>query len=1031
MLETMLRFLLTCAVLSLALTAASAGRDGGGYYSAERVANLRANIERFDWARAQRDAVVSRAERWVAMSDEELLRLIPCQTLPRAIDVTMTKQASGNLRLGCLVCGEELFKHGNYPYKPDHFTLPWKLTCPSCDTVFPTNDFGAFYASAIDEHGCFAASRGDRSLLFNAEHPDPNDPLHTWGVDDGWGFIDADDHEHRFIAYYTWQLWRQLYGVLGSLAEAYLYTGEPAYAEKAGVMLDRIADVYPEMDWAPYAERGWFHSDGGSRRGKIEGRIWETGVIRRFARCYDMVAEGLDNPALLEFLAGMAQQYDLPGEKGTVDDLYRNIEEGILRTGAEAIISRQIQGNQGMHQSAMAQIAMAWGRAPEMSQWMEWVFAPDGGAIPGVIVGLVDRDGVGAEGSPSYSLGWASNIGNLADMLAEYEDYDAHDIYRDYPQFGKTFTAGYNLVVLGLSTPNIGDCGSTGSMGKVAAGADFIARGYRYLRDPGIAIAAYRANGNSGEGLQRGIFDEDPDAIGREIEEIGAAAAADGAEGGFNRAGYGLMALEGGSGADGTALWMYYGRSFGHGHPDRLNVGLYAFGYKLEPDLGYPEFATSWPKRNEWTDNTICHNTVIVDAARQAQNWGGHPVFSKTLPGLSAGEVRSENVYEQCDTYARTVALVSVEGGGAYAFDVFRVRGGSDHLMSFHATPGDPTIEGLQAVAQGDGTYAGPDVPFGARPSSDVPLGFSWLYEVERDAAPPAAWTLDWHVPDGYRGSAAADNMHLRYHNLTQADEVALAWGDPPQNKAGNPRRLRYALARRFAEAEGQPLTSTFVALHEPYREQPLIRSVERLDAGTDADGFEAVAVRVELADGATDYLVSCRGEAPMTAGDLSFSGRLGFLRVRDGVVERAGLIEGTELALGSFRLTAPAPAFTGTVVRMDRDMEEDGRIWVDTELPEGDALVGQSIIIENDGARNACYTIERVERDAGMTMLSLGNVSFVREFVDRNDYSAGYVYNFEEGAAFTIPHHVSVQRQSPTVLDVATTAPAGVSVQQ
>jgi len=816
--------------------------------------------------------------------------------------------------------------------------------------------------------------------------------------------------------------------VLSALAEAYLYTGEPVYAEK---VLDRIADVYPEMDWAPYAERGWFHSDGGSGRGKIEGRIWETGVIRNFARYYDMVADGLDNPALLEFLAGMAEQYDLPGEKGTVEDLYHNIEEGILRTGAEALISGQILGNQGMHQSAMAQIAMAWGRDPEMSQWMDWIFAPDGGAIPGVIVGLVDRDGVGAEGSPSYSLGWASNIGNLADMLAEYEDYDTHDIYRDYPQFARTFTAGYNLVVLGLSTPNIGDCGSTGSMGRVAAAPDFIARGYRYLRDPEIASAAYRANGDSGKGLQRGIFDEDPDAIAREIEEIGAAAAADGGEGGFNRAGYGLMSLESGTGEDGTALWMFYGRSFGHGHHDRLNIGLYAFGYKLEPDLGYPEFATSWPKRGEWTDNTISHNTVVVDASRQQANWGGHPVFFKTLPGLSAGEVRSENVYEQCDTYARTVALVSVEDGGAYALDIFRVRGGSDHLMSFHATPGDPTVEGLQPVAQGEGTYAGPDVPFGERQSDDVPLGFSWLYEVERDAAPPASWALDWHVPDGYRGSAEADNMHLRYHHLTQADEVALAWGDPPQNKSGNPRRLRYALARRFAEVEDQPLTSTFVSIHEPYRENPLIRSVERLDAGTDADGFEAVAVRVELADGATDYLVSCRGDTTMAAGDLSFAGRLGFVRVRDGVVERAALIGGTELALGGFRLIAPAPAFTGTVVRMDRDMEGDGRIWVDAELPEGDALVGQSIIIENDGARNACYTIERVERDAGMTMIGVGKVSFVRDFVDRNDYAAGYVYNFEEGAAFTIPHHVYVQRQSPTVLDVATTAPAGVSVQQ
>ncbi len=1026
---TMLRALLVIAVVPLLLSPAYAGRDGGGYYSAARVANLRANVERFDWARAERDAAVKRAERWVAMSDEELWRLIPGQMLPRAIDVTMTKQAGGNLRLGCLVCGDEIFKYGNYPYKLDHFSRPWKLTCPSCGSVFPTNDFGAFYASAIDEHGCFDASKGDRSLLFNTEHPDPNDPLHTWGVDDGWGYVDADGHEHRYIAYCTWQLWRQICGIVGNLAEAYLYTGEPVYAHKAGVMLDRIADVYPDMDWAPYAERGWFHSDGGSGRGKIEGRIWETGVIRNFARHYDMVADALDDdPELLDFLAGRAQQYDLPGEKGTVEDLYRNLEEGILRTGAEAIISRQIEGNQGMHQSAMAHVAMAFGRDPEMTHWLDWIFAPDGGAIPGVIVGQLDRDGVGAEGSPGYSLGWATNIGQLADVLAEFEPYDRHDIYRDYPQFAKTFTAGYNLVVLGLSTPNIGDTGSTGSLGKIAADAEFIARGYRFLRDPEIAVAAYRANGNSGLGLQRNIFDADPEALGREIEEIGAAAGPVADTGGFNRAGYGLMSLERGTGVGGTALWMYYGRSFGHGHADRLNVGLYGYGLDLEPDLGYPEFATAWPHRTEWNDNTIAHNTVVVDRAPQTTNWGGHPIFFKTLPGFSAGEVRSEDVYPQCDTYARTVALVAVgDGGEAYALDIFRVRGGSEHLLSFHATPGDPEVTGLHLVEQGGGTYAGPDVPFGPRPSADIPLGFSWLYDVARDTAPPDDWSVDWHVPDGYRGARAADDIHLRYHHLTPSTEVALAHGDPPQNKAGNPRRLRYVLARRTG---AESLTSTFISVHESWRAQPLIRSVERLDAGMDAEGFDAVAVRIELADGATDYLVSCRGDLPMSAGDLRFAGRLGFIRVRAGQVERAALIGGTELALGEFRLTVPAPAFTGTVVRMDRDMEGDGRIWVDTDLPTDGTLTGQSIIIENDDVRNACYTIERAEREGELTMLSLGRVSFVRDFVDRNDYSRGYIYNFEEGAAFTIPHHVFVQRRADHVADVTTTAPVGVTVE-
>ncbi len=1029
MLEFAPRILLMIALLTL--TGLSwAGRDGGGHFTAQRIKNVRANVQKYDWAGAERDAAVRRAERWAEVSDDDLWHAVPCQTVPRAIDVTMTKTPEGSVRLGCLECGDDIFKHGNYPYIVDPVKAPWKIKCPSCDTVFPTNDFGAFYRSALDERGCFDAEKGDRSLLFNADHPDPDDPLHTWGVDDGWGYVDEDGNEFRFIAYYTWQHWRHVYDMLSDFSDAWLYTGDEVYARRAGILLDRIADVYPEMDWRPYADRGWFHSDGGRMEGKIEGAIWETGVIRRFAQDYDQVADGLDDsPALLEFLAQKAQQYDLPGEKGTVEGLHRNIEEGILRAGAEALIAERIRGNEGMHQSAMAAIAIAWDREPETSEWLDWIFDEQGGMIPGTIVGRIDRDGVGAEGAPSYSLGWTGNIGNVADMLAEYEGYDANDIYRDYPMFGRAFTAGWRLVVLGLSTPNIGDCGSTGSIGKVGVRPELMARGYRYLRDPEIAIAAYRANNGSAAGLQRRVFDEDPDALAAEIERIGREAGPAESGGGVMQAGYGLASLEVGHGEAGTALWCFFGRSFGHGHHDRLNIGVYGFGLKLSPDLGYPEFATSWPKRGEWTDNTISHNTVVVDEQRQTANWGGQPVFHRALDGISAMELRSENVYEQCEVYARTLAMVEVTEKLGYGFDIFRVRGGSDHLLSFHATPGDPRIEGLSPVAQEGGTYAGPDVPFGERQSGDVPLGFSWLYDVERDTAPGAHWSADWHVPDGYRGASAADEIHLRYHHLSQADEVALAHGDPPQNKSGNPRNLRYVLARRQGE-EG--LTSTFVSLYEPYQGAPVIRSVERVGCGEDAEGFDAVAVRVELEDGATDWLLSARGDALIDVpGGPSFNGRLAWLRLRNGVVEQASLIAGTELRLGEFRLTTETPEFSGTVVRMDRDMTDDGRIWVDTELPTDGTLVGEQIIIENDDVRNACYTIERVERDGELTMLSLGDVSFVRDFVDRNDYSKGYVYNFEEGAGFTIPHHVAVSLRSANMAEIDTTGRATFEVRE
>ena len=108
---------------------------------------------------------------------------------------------------------------------------------------------------------------------FNVEHPDPKDPLHTYGVDDGFGYVDPKTgRAHKFIGYYAWKYWDHILGGEGSLANAYPLHRRHQVRHKAAVLLDRIADVYPAMDWKPYADRGWYHSDGGAR-GRQDPRL--------------------------------------------------------------------------------------------------------------------------------------------------------------------------------------------------------------------------------------------------------------------------------------------------------------------------------------------------------------------------------------------------------------------------------------------------------------------------------------------------------------------------------------------------------------------------------------------------------------------------------------------------------------------------------------------------------------------------------------------------------------------------------------
>jgi hypothetical protein len=85
-----------------------------------------------------------------------------------------------------------------YSWKMNALDMPYKVQCPHCDETFPKNDFYKFYLSGLDEHGVFDPKKADRSLLFNVDHPDPDDPLHNFGVDDGEGYVEGDKR-WRFI----------------------------------------------------------------------------------------------------------------------------------------------------------------------------------------------------------------------------------------------------------------------------------------------------------------------------------------------------------------------------------------------------------------------------------------------------------------------------------------------------------------------------------------------------------------------------------------------------------------------------------------------------------------------------------------------------------------------------------------------------------------------------------------------------------------------------------------------------------------
>lgn len=858
-------------LLLVALSASALAKSGSTYYTPDRVANARRNIARYDWARSMRDKVVKAADQFAAQPDHWLWNLPATQGIPRGIHV--------NRNMGCPKCGHDIDKFGNYPWVIDVFEKPWKITCPGCKETFPKNDFAKFYESGKDENGVFRYEKADRSLLFNADHPDPRDPLHTYGVDDTMGWKDDKGNVYRFIGYYGhYGAWTNTYRALSNMSTAYVYTGDEKYARKAAVALYRIAQLYPEMDYGFWAKLGFENSDGGRGLGGIYGCIWETSLVNSFILAYDAIYPALDDPDVLSALSKQA------GKPVTAAEVRALFENDVIRQVHDSILNGRIRGNEGMHQNTMAIAAVVLDEPKTSEDWLDWVFKdgdarrPDqGGNMSGIFKTKVDDDGMGNEASPAYNSLWRNLFRSISDILALYPKYTRNSFINN-PKYKKMFQAPVRLGCIGKFSPHIGDTGSTGSPGLASVSAADLVYAFQTFGDAEFAQMAALLNGGSAKGLRGGIFDTEPESVEPRIEAIlkergPCVLKTD------NMPSYGCAILRSGAGENARALSLYYGRNIGHGHRDTLNVELFGHGLNLMPDLGYPEYATAdCASRFEWTSHTISHNTVTVDQRRQQTNLIGKSNFVVEGSEVSAAEVLSDEAYPQTSLYQRTVAMVDVSDEDFYVVDIFRVKNGKEHLYSLHGAEGEVETEGLNLIAQPKGTLAGEDVePYvdlGDRKLGAEANGYQYLYDVRRDPKPSDCPSVTYDVVDTWKVLKEPKDIKLRVSLLSPPREVILAHGDPPRNKPGNPRKLTYILL------PNQASESTYASVIEPYVGKRTITKIERKDDG------DAVTITITTASGRVDTIVSALEPIRTKIGGLDISGRLAIVSEENGKAE-------------------------------------------------------------------------------------------------------------------------------------------------
>lgn len=778
------------------------------FYSDDLVRNLRWNVENEPWGQEAGGRIVRAAQPWRECPDRLLWDAMFGPTLKRSWMV----RSSGH----CPACKADA---SMYAWVIDPGAHPWKVQCPSCDELFPKNDFRAFYRSGLDAHGVFDADLADRALLV--PQPALHDPQRPdgFGIDDGNGYSDGE-HTWMFVAtYLIYGQWKQFVhaGIL-RLADAYTVTGDPVYARKAGILLDRVADLYPDFD---FAEQGWLYE-----RQPDFGYVsnWHDACkeVRQLANAYDQVRPALlEDDAFVSFVQRQAERYDLSFDKTSAEAIADHVETRIFRDTIANV--HKIKSNFPGQEVALI----------TMEAVLERTLGKDSirGKLDAMIAEAVAVDGVtGEKGLENYSAGV---LHYLSEFLASLErmspGFLAAQIER-HPALARTWRFHVDTWCLERFYPSIGDSGTFASeapdyrglpfdtdISLLPSAFTFAWALYEATNDPDYVRVLYRANGNNVEGLPYDLGIESPDTFQSKVRDAIDTHGEALDTGSVNFEDWHLGILRSGAGDDARALWMAYDTGRRHGHVNGLTLGLFARGLDLLPDFGYlPVHRGGWSGPHvEWYKGTAAHNTVLVDGRNQELNTEGTTERWQVDDGVQAFTVSAPSFYG-IETYRRTCVLVDVDDAHFYVVDWFEVDGGADHAYFLRGPESTLATEGLD-LADTD------------------PFGHGTIMQNDR-AQPvvPAGWSVTWrhaHAP-----------VHLRYTGLTKGLTVGTAESWVSAGKWSYDDLWIPTLIARNQGDDG--LATSFVGVIDVFGETPVVEGAMR---GESADGLE---VRVELTSG-------------------------------------------------------------------------------------------------------------------------------------------------------------------------------------
>ncbi len=718
---------------------------------------------------------------------------------------------------------------------------PWKLECPKCHELFPKNDFEAYYKSGLDHRGRFSYELANDDLLYNVETGDKTD---KFGVDDGMGYA-QNGEVFRFIqTYLVYGQWKYtILDAIKCLSDAYVYTGNTEYAVRTLILLDRLADFWPEYD---FAEQGWLYDDRAYCTGYISYIVNSAFECFDLALAYDKVIEVLYmEPKIIEFLSEKANITGIDNKKLTPYDIKKNIDERILKDFIEH--SEKLDCNPPYTDLALftARAVLNW---PENQNELE-------NDISDIIIQNTRYDGLtGESGLYGYATMGKSAIAKLCNLFILADPDFIDKMYERCPKLYDAYRFHIDLHCVNRYYPILGDVGYFGDVvgNYPASGKEenmVLYKLYELTGDEDLLKTLFRVNGgtytaafqpyvgveeiNEKYTIFKQVVDKDKNIILNSVRKDE----------------YQIAVLRTGVASDKTEVWINFGTNkISHSHGDGMNIGIYYKDVDLMPDNGYPNvsYGGGWYSSEVyWMTGTISHNVISFNkqSHRRADGfitlWSIGDIF-KVIRANAPG------TFNNVDKYERSLALIDINDKNAYVLDIFRVGNGPAGSYEKYSRSNISVLNtsGLNLSAV----------------NREYPANV-YMSNFQKSINTEEVWMADWFIENYFSAFTSGFKMHLNMIDMTRNENVYTCdtWLPPSmtlKSKGHEGFQLATVITERIVE-EGE--TAAFVSIMEPYSIESKIISTKRLNCINGNDGVEYdsnIAVEVKTFNGNTDVII-------------------------------------------------------------------------------------------------------------------------------------------------------------------------------